>query len=84
MKFVFDKKSGQMMPESMQRKLYSSSPTYLEKHVFAWLDNNIRVAVDNSFSTRVLSSEFISQYPEFDFSQRDQIRNACAKWFNSN
>lgn len=83
MRFVFDKKLGQMMPENMLKKLYPPSPSDLERTVFTWLDNNIQVAIDNSFSTRALSSEFLSQYPEFDASQREQIRNACAKWFNA-
>lgn len=80
MKFVFDRVTGQMVPENM---LFRADSTELEQLVFDWLDKNPKVVISNSWSTRAIASEFFLQNRDIDRTHTDEVRNAIAQWSNS-
>ena len=80
MKFVYDKKTGQMLPENM---LYRADSTELERAVYAWLEKDPKVVPQNSYSTRSIANLFLQENKNFSHTEIDKIRDAIAHWSNT-
>ena len=80
MKFTFDPKTGQYVPENFIKK---DNVSELDRLVFEWLDKNPNLPETYSYSTRSLAYEFFRAYPEVDGSEFEKVRDAIAKWNNA-
>lgn len=83
MKFVFDSKTGQYIPENLLHKV-SVTVSDIDKLVFDWLDRNPELPELRSYSTRNLAYDFLSSHPDVDRARVEEIRDAIAKWNNAN
>ena len=79
MKFVFDVKTQQYVPENFLNRL-DADP--LEIQVFRWLDDNPGIPKSYSYSTRQIAFEFFRQFPNADCTRLDAVRDADAKLYN--
>lgn len=81
MKFVFDEKTQQWVPENLKNRL---TATPIQIQVFRWLDDNPGVCKELSYSTRSISDEFFAANPDVDTAMREDVRDAVAMWYNDN
>ena len=79
MKFVYDEKTGQYVPENYLNRL---SATKVQIGVFRYLDNNPTLCEECSYSTREVCDRFLMANPSYSVGSREAIRDAIAMWYN--
>ena len=83
MKFVFDKKTGQYMPESYLDRVDRSE---IEREVFNFLDRNPQTIAKYGYSSARLMQELMRRSPNYDtlMDNQDVVKAAVNEWYFKN